>query len=201
MIEDCTALVMAGGQSQRMGSDKASLLLGEHTLLDRVLTVVQPLFPHVLVSVREPRPDIAQTQICDAYPNAGPLAGLCAGLRAVQTPWLFAVATDMPFVQAALIERLAAMRSSGDRRAQAAVPMVGGHPQPLAAFYAKECLPEVEALLQCDGRRSLRAVLDQLSVCYVDEADLRAADPGLRSFFDLDTPHDLAVALSERSDT
>ena len=197
MIADCTALVMAGGQSQRMGRDKASLLLGEQTLLQRVLTVVQPLFPHLLVSVREARADIDQAQICDAYPNAGPLAGLCAGLRAVQTPGLFAVATDMPFVQAALVERLAARRFSGVQRWQAVVPLVGGHPQPLAAFYAKACLPQIEALLQGDGKRSLRAALDRLSVCYVDEADLRAADPGLRSFFDLDTPQDLATALGE----
>ena len=201
MIDGCTALIMAGGQSQRMGRDKASLLLGEQTLLQRVLAVVQPLFPHLLVSVRESRRDIDQVQICDAYPNAGPLAGLCAGLKAMQTPWLFAVATDMPFVQSALVERLAARRSLDYQSPQAVVPVVDGHPQPLAAFYARECLPQIEALLQGEGKRSLRAALDRLSVCYVDEADLRAADPGLRTFFDLDTPQDLATALGEKPES
>ena len=55
MIEDCTAIIMAGGQSQRMGSDKATLVLGERTLLQRVSAVLQPLFPKVLVSVRQHR--------------------------------------------------------------------------------------------------------------------------------------------------
>ena len=193
MISDCTAIIMAGGESQRMGSDKATLLLGEQTLLQRVIDVVQPMFPQVLVSVRQPRPDIRLPQICDAYPNAGPLAGLCAGLEyanSSQVTWIFAVATDMPFVQPALIDQLAQRRAGY----QAVVPVVHGQPQPLAAFYATSALGAIQAILSGPGKRSLRAALEQLNVCYVDESELQAADPGMRSFFDLDTPQDLAAA-------
>jgi len=190
MIADCTAIILAGGESQRMGRDKATLALGEHSLLQRVVAIVQPLFPQVLVSVRQPRPDIELPQICDTQPNAGPLAGLCAALEKSTTPWIFAVATDMPFVQAALIEHLALRRADF----QAVVPVVAGHPQPLAAFYAVGALAVIQDLLAGDGKRSLRAALERLNVCYVDESELRAADPGLRSFFDLDTPEDLAQA-------
>ncbi len=202
MIDDCTAIIMAGGESQRMGSDKATLMLGDRTLLQRVIKVVQPMFPHVLVSVRQPRPDIDLPQICDDYADAGPLAGLCAGLTHSRTPWIFAVATDMPFVQPALIERLAQQRAGF----QAVVPVVHGHPQPLAAFYSTACLETIRAILAGNEernsgrngapsrRRSLRAALESLNVCRVGESELQAADPGLRSFFDLDTPQDLAAA-------
>jgi molybdopterin-guanine dinucleotide biosynthesis protein A len=190
MIPDCTAIVMAGGESRRMGRDKASLVLGEQTLLQRVLMIVQPLFAQVLVSVRQPRPDIALPQVCDAYVNAGPLAGLCAGLEQATTSWIFAVATDMPFVQPALIEHLAQQRDA----CQAVVPVVHGQPQPLAAFYSTSCLETIQAILSGTGKHSLRAALAQLSVRYVDESELLVADPGLRSFFDLDTPQDLAMA-------
>ena len=190
MIPDCTAIILAGGQSQRMGRDKATLALGEHSLLERVVAIVQPLFPQLLVSVRQLRPDIELPQICDTQPNAGPLAGLCAALEKSTTPWIFAVATDMPFVQAALIEHLALRRADF----QAVVPVVAGHPQPLAAFYTVGALAVIQDLLAGDGKRSLRAALERLNVCYVDESELRAADPGLRSFFDLDTPEDLAQA-------
>jgi len=190
MIADCTAIILAGGESQRMGRDKATLALGEHSLLQRVVAIVQPLFPQVLVSVRQPRPDIELPQICDTQPNAGPLAGLCAALEKSTTPWIFAVATDMPFVQAALIEHLALRRADF----QAVVPVVAGHPQPLAAFYTVGALAVIQDLLAGNGKRSLRAALERLNVCYVDESELRAADPGLRSFFDLDTPEDLAQA-------
>ena len=190
IIADCTAIILAGGESQRMGCDKATLALGEHSLLQRVVAIVQPLFPQLLVSVRQLRPDIELPQICDTQPNAGPLAGLCAALEKSTTPWIFAVATDMPFVQAALIEHLALRRADF----QAVVPVVAGHPQPLAAFYTVGALAVIQDLLAGDGKRSLRAALERLNVCYVDESELRAADPGLRSFFDLDTPEDLAQA-------
>jgi len=193
MIPDCTAIILAGGESLRMGCDKATLALGEHSLLQRVVAVVQPLFPQLLVSVREPRPDIELPQICDTQHEAGPLAGLCAALEKSTTPWIFAVATDMPFVQAALIEYLARQRSS-HQNCQAVVPVVAGHPQPLAAFYAASALAVIQSILAGSGKRSLRAALERLNVCYVDESELRAADPGLRSFLDLDTPDDVAAA-------
>ena len=190
MIEECSALVMAGGDSQRMGCDKTQLLLGDQTLLQRVISIMQPIFSQVLVSVRQHRPEIALPQVCDEYPSAGPLAGLCAGLAQAGTPWVFAVAGDMPFVQPALIERLALKRTGY----QAVVPVVHGHPQPLAAFYSASGLGTFRALLEAEGRRSLRAALEHLKVCYVDESDLLESDPGLRSFFDLDTPQDVAMA-------
>ncbi len=190
MIVDCTAIIMAGGESQRMGRDKATLVLGEQTLLRHVMNIVQPLFLQVLVSVRQLRPEIELPQICDSYPDAGPLAGLCAGLEQAATPWIFAVATDMPFVQPAMIKQLAQQRAGF----QAVVPMVNGYPQPLAAFYSASCLETIQGLLNGSGKRSLRAALEQLNVCYVDASELLAVDPGLRSFFDLDTPEDFAVA-------
>lgn len=197
MIDACTAVLMAGGKSRRMGRDKATLRLGETTLLDGVARVVAPLFAQLLVSVGAPRADLDWPQVCDAYADAGPLAGLCAALTQAATPWIFVVATDMPFVKPALIELLAARRAGVD----AVVPRVHGHPQPLAAFYSQRCLAPFAALLDAgergDGgdrgaRRSLRAALERVAVAYVDEAELLAADAGLDSFFDLDTPQDLA---------
>lgn len=192
MIADCTAVVMAGGQSRRMGCDKALLRLGEQTLLRQVIDIVAPLFAEVSVSVRERRPDLDWPQICDRHHDAGPLAGLCAALEATGTPWIFALATDMPFAEPALIELLAARRAGFD----AVVPLADGHPQPLAAFYSANCLAVVRALLDAgEGRRSLRAALERLHVCYVGEAELLAVDPGRRSFIDLDTPQDLIEAM------
>lgn len=190
MIADCTAVILAGGKSQRMGRDKASLVLGEQTLLQHVAGILQTMFPRVLVSVRQPRPDIALPQICDAYADAGPLAGLYTALTHAETPWIFAVATDMPFIQLELIDYLTKQRDGY----QAVVPVMHGHPQPLAAFYAMSCLDPIRVLLEGEGKRSLRAALAQLKVCYIAEADLLAVDPGLRSFFDLDTPEDVAAA-------
>ena len=191
MIADCTAIILAGGDSQRMGRDKANLLLGDQTLLQRVIATMQQVFPHVIVSVRQSRPEINLPQARDEWTDGGPLAGFAAALNQIATPWAFVVACDMPFVLPAVIERL------GQRRGEckAVVPVVDGQPQPLAAFYSRDCLVAVREILAGDGKHSLRALLDRLDVCYVDETDLSDADPHLRSFFDLDTPQDAEQAL------
>lgn len=190
MITDCTAIILAGGDSQRMGRDKASLMMGEMTLLQTVAATMRQLFPRVIVSVRQPCAAIDLPQVCDEQAAGGPLAGLAAGLGHVTTPWAFAVACDMPFVVPEVVELLAGLRA----RHQAVVPVVHGHPQPLAAFYAAACLAPLRASLAAQ-QNSLRGVLKQLDVRYVDEAEMREADPQLRSFFDLDTPQDVAAAL------
>lgn len=208
MITDCTAIILAGGDSRRMGSDKADLLLGDVTLLQRVVSTMEKLFPEVILSVRRPRPEIDLPQVCDeqlvdGMQGAGPLAGLAAGLGHIATPWAFVVACDMPFMEPAVVELLGRYRSNPPSilPCQAVVPVVQGHPQPLAAFYARSCLGTIRAHLAGDGKRSLRAILEQLQVRYVDEAELLRADPELRSFFDLDTPQDVALAIRNDAKT
>ena len=191
MIEDCTALILAGGDSRRMGCDKTALEFAGQTLLQRSIGLMRTIFPQVLVSVRQPRVDIDAPQVCDEHPQAGPLAGLCAGLARAKTPWVFAVAVDMPFLNAALIERLAERRNGH----QAVVPVVHGQSQPLAAFYAADALPPIRATLAGQGKHSLRAALERLNVCLIEEDALESADPGLRSFIDLDTPEDVAAVV------
>lgn len=193
MITDCTAIILAGGDSQRMGSDKADLLLDGQTLLQSVAATMQLAFPQVILSVRQHRPEIDLAQVCDNPAFGGPLAGLATALARVDTPWAFAVACDMPFVKLSVIELLAQKRDG----CQAVVPMVQGYPQPLAAFYARECLDLMWAHLESGGKNSLWAMLEKLDVRYVDEAEILAADAGLRSFFDLDTPQDVQRAKHE----
>ena len=184
-------------------------------------------FPNVVISVRQPREGVALPQVCDEQADAGPLAGLIAGLAQADTPWVFAVACDMPFVTTKVIKQLAAYRtkplraspSASIRHAdclleplqgrsvrslpdkgglgwvgvQAVVPMVNGHPQPLAAFYATSALEVMRASMAA-GDKSLRGMLKKVDVRYVSEAELREYDPQLRSFFDLDTPQDVLAA-------
>lgn len=189
MIVDCTALILAGGDSSRMGQDKATLTLAGRTLLDRAIGTMQAIFPEVMVSVRQPRAGVSLPQVCDEQEEGGPLAGLVAGLAQTETPWLFALACDMPFVPEAVVEYLATRRKGH----QAVVPLAGGYPQPLAAFYARSGLGVLRAALAADDR-SLRGALAKLDVCYVGEEELRGHDPQSRSFFDLDTPQDFRAA-------
>jgi molybdopterin-guanine dinucleotide biosynthesis protein A len=189
MIADCTGLILAGGESRRMGRDKTLLEFDGQTLLQRTANLLQGIFPQVLISVRQARSDIALPQVIDQVPGVGPLAGLCAGLARINTPWIFALATDMPFLGPHPIRELAARRGDSD----AVVPVAGNFPQPLAAYYAVTALPALQATLTGAGKRSLRAALQGLNVVYVDASELRGDDPA-HDFIDLDTPSDLAAA-------
>ncbi len=171
-----------------MGRDKALLPLDDKTLLEHVICSMQQTFPQVIVSVREPRAGVELSQVRDEQAGSGPLAGLAAGLAKVATPWAFVVACDMPYISSQLVELIYKSRKNH----QAVVPVVGGYPQPLAAFYSVSCLDVIRQALAGQDK-SLRGVLQQLDVCYVDEAGMN--DAALRSFVDLDTPEDYAAAL------
>jgi molybdopterin-guanine dinucleotide biosynthesis protein A len=183
MIADCTGLILAGGDSRRMGRDKAMLEFDGKTLLDRTVDLMQSLFPQVLLSVRRIREGATLPQVVDDPSGGGPLAGLCAGLAHSRTPWVFATAVDMPFLCPGLIRELSARRGHHE----AVVPVAGGVLQPLAAYYATSALPSLRAALAEPGARSLRGALERLDVLHVREERSRA-------FIDLDTPEDVATA-------
>ena len=189
MITDCTAIILAGGDSRRMGRDKASLPFHGETLLQSVVASVQPLFAQTLLSVRQPRSEISLRQICDVQADGGPLVGLISALEEINTSWVFVVACDMPFIAPAVIGQLANLRADY----QAVIPTVDNHAQPLAAFYASSCLPVLKQSL-ADGNKSLIKAMQTLNVRYVARQELVQFDPQLRSFFDLDTPQDVAFA-------
>jgi len=189
MITDCTAIILAGGESKRMGRDKAALPFNGETLLQSVIASVQPLFAQTLVSVRQPRADVLLPQICDTQADGGPLVGLISALEATTTPWAFVVACDMPFVAPALITHLASLRDQH----HAVVPKANEYAQPLAAFYARSALPLLRNSL-ASGNKSLIGALKNFDVRYVGADELLQFDPQLRSFFDLDTPEDYQAA-------
>jgi molybdopterin-guanine dinucleotide biosynthesis protein A len=191
MIADCTALIFAGGDSRRMKREKLSLQFGGQNLLQRAINLARTLFPEVLVSVQRPRDGIDAPQVCDEIPGAGPLAGLCAGLQRAKTPWVFALAADMPYLLPEIIERLAEYRDGH----QAVVPIIDGQPYPLTAFYAASALPALRAVLARPGKPGLLAALPELDTRRIDGRCLPYTDKELCSFADVDTPEDAARAL------
>ncbi len=175
-----------------MGQDKANLLWGERTLLQSVAATMQLVFPQIIISVRRPRPPMDWPQICDDPAYSGPLAGLHEGLAKARTPWIFAVACDMPFITPRIIEWLSGYRGGFE----AVVPVVQGYAQPLAAFYATSSLDTVREILHGNEKNSMRTVLARLNVRYINESEMKEVDPALRSFFDLDTQQDVIQAMN-----
>ncbi len=194
------AVVLAGGKSSRMGRDKAALLFEGKPLLVRVVATVSQLAGHVVVVAASEQvlPDLPREVIVvrDQSPYPGPLAALAIGLArlpdVVQSSAV--VAVDMPHLNAAVLRRLHALSRGFD----AAVAVLE-RPQSLAAIYRRSILPEIHALL-ARGEGSMRGLLATIDARLVSAEELladpevRAWDPQLRSFRDLDTPLDLERA-------
>lgn len=187
---DVTGCILAGGRGRRMGGvAKPLLVIDGERIVDRLCRLVAPRVAELLVAVAEPGPlaELGLRPVFDRHPGAGPLAGLDAALTDHARPWLLAVAGDLPTVQPAVLDLLLAAR--GDD-VDAVVARVGGYPEPLLALYGRAAGPVVAAALAA-GRLRTSAILDRLRVRWLDEATVRAVDPTLASFANLNHPEQL----------
>jgi|UPI000370BF71 molybdopterin-guanine dinucleotide biosynthesis protein A len=182
-FEHCTAVILAGGESRRMGCDKSQLQLGEASLLEHALNHVRLVFSHVAVSVRQPRDDIDAVQWCDQGAERGPMMGIAAALSRMTTPWLFVLACDMPLVSSALIRQLADQVQQDDG-ADVIVPRINGYMQPLCGFYSLRCLPAMEARIAA-GQRGVQSLIATLNARVID------GDSMAQQLIDIDTPQDV----------
>ena len=190
------ALVLAAGQSSRMGMPKAHLPFGDATLIETVISALRPLFRTVYVvgRDRDRLAGLGAELLIDDRDDQGPLVGLARGLAASDGPWRFAVGCDMPFLSPPVIRRMASFLDDCD--AMAAI--VEGRTQPLHAFYSTGCLPAALGLLEM-GNTSLRALLEACKVRSISGSELLDVDPELTSFMDIDT-HEEYMAARQRAE-
>ena len=188
-----TGILLAGGRSQRMGSDKALLELAGETFLARGVRLLRTLCQDVLIAAR-PGQDLPEIRGCrlvrDEAPDLGPLAGIAAGLAASGDDWHLVLACDLPLARPELLRLLCAKAGEAD----AVVPHAEGRLQPLLAVYSRACLEPAQAALR-SGTRAIAAMLDRVEVRLVPEDELRAADPDLVSFINVNTHEDYQMIL------
>ena len=175
-----------------MGFPKALLTLGDSTLIETVISRLQPIFRRVLVVARDPKGlgDLDAEVVTDQRMERGPLVGVAAGLTSSDAPWCFVAGCDMPFLHPEVIRRMAQNLDNCDVLA----PMVDGHLQPLHAFYSRRCLPIANRLLDY-GVTSLQAIFPSCNVRPIESDVFLEFDPDLLSFRDLDTADDYNAAL------
>jgi molybdopterin-guanine dinucleotide biosynthesis protein A len=181
MAEPATLLLLAGGESRRMGCPKALLPVSGTTLIEWMASRLAPAFDRLLVSASDEvqLPEALRGHLVrDLHRGAGPLAGIESGLAASRTDVLVAVACDMPGVDTELTHRLLAAAAGHD----AAVPRVDLRPEPTCAAYRRSAAGPITRQLDA-GRRKAAEVLEQLDVSWLD------GEPAGR-FADLDTPED-----------
>lgn len=186
--------VLTGGESRRMGVDKASLELDGERLGARAVRILRAELSDVVVVSRQigEHSDLGAEEIADRRPGNGPLAGLDTALAHAGGRAVFVLACDLPKVSRELVSHLleaaTSHAASGDA-AWAVVPSHAGRLQPLCGVYSPRCLPETENRLD---RGELR-MLDLLSAIETDEIELLADLPFYRAGL-LENVNDRATA-------
>ena len=193
-------MVVCGGASRRMGTDKAKLELEGRWLIERPLEAARAVAERVLLACgSEPRyVELGLECVLDTFRgedgSAGPLAGLLAGLEAARTPWVVALACDLPLASADVLRRQLA--TAVEHELDACLLELERGTQPLVAVYRREsCSRAVRRALERGERRMVgfHAGLKVGSVA----AD-RLGPAAAASALNLNTPEDFRALEAKR---
>lgn len=186
-IADVTGVILAGGSSTRMGSDKALLRYDGATLIESIYRRMAAMFREVIVVTNTPElyGFVPCPKVADIIPGMGALSGIHAALRHTGAEHVFVAACDMPSIGGDLVRCMVAMREGYD----AVVPESGSGLEPLCAVYGKGVLPAIEEALR-SGCGKVAAILPKVRVKTLSRDEVSLVDPGFRSFLNINTPDD-----------
>lgn len=187
-IEGVTGVILAGGSSRRMGTNKALLKMCDTPLIEGVYRTLAALFHEVIIVTNTPEDYafIPCRKVTDIYPDTGAIAGLHAGLAASRTERVFVAACDMPFLKPDLIRQLCGCTEEVD----AVVPVNGeGLREPLHAVYKRSVLETARQVIE-QGEKSILVVLDRIRTRLITPEAVCSITAAEESFRNVNTPEE-----------
>lgn len=189
-----TVCIQAGGQSSRMGEDKALKTFLGHPLIQRVVDRLTPIADEIIVTTN--RPDayafLNLRLFSDIKPNRGALGGLYTAIASATQPIVAVVACDMPFASPRLIEAMS--RLLVEEEADVVIAKSEEGYEPLHAVYRREaCLPAIEKSIDADQWKVI-AWFPQVKVRVLTLEEIKSADPEGLAFWNVNTPEEFAKA-------
>lgn len=202
-FEPLSAAILAGGQSRRMGRDKALLAIGGQTLLEivaaRAATVADDLF--IVATDRPEYGRFGLPVVADMVANSGSLGGIYTAIASARHQHCLVLACDMPFVNVALLEHMAGLPRDYD----VLIPALPGSKsdqgggetlETMHAIYARSCLPAIRRRLDA-SQLKVADFLGDVRVQRLDQSTLERFDPELRSFLNANTPEDFDAVRTQ----
>ena len=190
-LREVSGIILAGGKSSRFGRNKALATLGGRTIIEDLALRFRRAFEEVIIVASDPSPyeNLGVKVARDRVPGKGPLGGIHAGLAAAAYPRSFCLACDMPFVSLELAAYMASLAPEAD----AVVPRIGDHYEPMHAVYVKTCLPAIERQLSAPDVKII-AFYSAVRVRVVSEGEVRRFGYPARIFFNINTVSDYGRA-------
>jgi molybdenum cofactor guanylyltransferase len=189
-----TLCIQAGGQSSRMGEDKALKAFLGRPLIERVVQRLSPIADEVIVTTNHPEryTFLKIPLFSDLKPGRGALGGLYTAIAAARNSLVAVAACDMPFASASLLE--AASRLLAQEDVDVVIPKSEEGYEPLHAIYRREtCLPAIEAAIEADQWRVI-AWFPQVKVRVLTPDEIRQYDPSGLAFWNVNTPEEFSKA-------
>jgi len=186
-----TGAILAGGESRRLGRDKATLLLGGKPLAHWVAEALAPAVTELWLVTNHPQTHLALNLplVTDLVPFQGPLGGLATALFYARSPWVLLTSVDAPFLSPRLAAALAAAATKTTR--PALVCRSQRNVEPFPGLYAVRLLSRLQDFF-LQERRTFMAFLDPQRPEVWGPEIWRTFDPEGLSFENLNQPEDLA---------
>lgn len=199
-----TGVILAGGQSRRMGANKALMQLGDDSLIAHVIRRMRRVVDELLLITNSPTEyvHLDVPMHGDIIPDTGALGGIYTGLTHASHDAVLCVACDSPFLEPKLLAYLASVLGEYD----AVMPYTQSETpadhndvqitlQTLCAAYSKRCLPIIESMLR-DSELRVHALQERAHIKRISPEVWQDFDPEGMSFFNINTPEDFESADS-----
>jgi molybdopterin-guanine dinucleotide biosynthesis protein A len=184
-----TGVIMAGGKSSRMGTDKGLVVFNRKPFVQYAIDLLKPLFPELIISTQNPEyGQFGLPLLKDEIPDCGPLGGIYSALKASKTKYIFVLACDMPFVTTENIEKLLVCKDDFE----CVIPKVGEKLEPLCAIYSKSLIKTIEESLK-SGNLAMHHLVS-VSNCRLVDFDAQVPD-----FQNINSPDELNTGTFKMS--
>jgi molybdenum cofactor guanylyltransferase len=171
-----TGIILSGGKNSRMGVNKSLLKIGDRTVIEIIVDLMQSLFSELILSTNsgEEYSFLRLTSVADIYKDAGPLAGIHAGLQRSTTKDNVIISCDQPLMNREMLEYFATAPSNKS----VVISRVAGFTQPLPGRYAKDILPAIEKILATASNHKSKSLYSLYT-----QVDAEITDPSHLPFY------------------
>jgi molybdopterin-guanine dinucleotide biosynthesis protein A len=158
--EHISGIILAGGKSSRMGSDKGFLVLNDRLFIEHIINAMEPLVHNIiLVSGNADYDVFGYKRVSDLIEDSGPLAGLYTGLYHSGTQYNMVLSCDVPLIKTFVLAQLI---NNADKPYDVVQLQSQGKSIPLIALYQKHCMSTCLGLLD-KGEKRLRIAVEHFN--------------------------------------
>jgi molybdopterin-guanine dinucleotide biosynthesis protein A len=184
-----SGIILSGGQSIRMGQNKAFIKIDGVPIINRICDLFKKLFQETIIvtNQKEIFKDFDTKIYSDLIPNKGALGGLYTGIFFSTFYYSFCVACDMPFIKKSLVQYMINNIEDED----AIIPRTKDGLQPLHAIYSKKCLNPIKTTIE-KGKFKITDFYELAKIKTLEENAFISLDPFRESFINVNTPKELS---------